>query len=86
MLDFLRSGAKDPGPKVLRKIADAERAAGLLPAVPPPQTVPDGIRHSSMHWKNRDDVFQSLETRLERLLEEAQSVIKELKELRERKG
>lgn len=38
MLDFLRFEKKDAGPKVMRKIIEAERAAGLAP--PPPQKTP----------------------------------------------
>ncbi|MCZ7593097.1 MAG: hypothetical protein M5U15_13610 [Kiritimatiellae bacterium] len=38
MIDFLRFGKKEAGPKVLRRIIEAERAAGLLPAEPPHPT------------------------------------------------
>ncbi|MDZ7317468.1 MAG: hypothetical protein ONB24_15255 [candidate division KSB1 bacterium] len=31
MLHYLRTGARNPSPKLLRKIIEAERAAGLLP-------------------------------------------------------
>ncbi|MBU4460037.1 MAG: hypothetical protein KJ579_05675 [Verrucomicrobia bacterium] len=34
MLDFVRNGAREPGPKVLRKIIAAEIAAGLVPPAP----------------------------------------------------
>jgi hypothetical protein len=43
MLDFLRNGSKAAGPKVLRRIVDAERAAGLLP----PATVLSVVKSES---------------------------------------
>lgn len=34
MLDFLRSGQREASPKTLRRLIEAERAAGILPAEP----------------------------------------------------
>ena len=90
MLDFVRSGVKEPGPKVMRRIAAAERAAGLLPPEPPPaprtMAALKSLEETSKDWKTHEELFQSLETRLERLLLEAQAAIAEMKEMRGRKG
>lgn len=47
MLDFIRAGTVEPSPKIIRKIIDAEKKAGILPKeLPAPARALPTIRES----------------------------------------
>lgn len=69
MLDFIRAGTVEPSPKIIRKIIDAEKKAGILPKEPPaPVRAPPTVRESKADaMPDHRDLSKKLDEILRRL-------------------
>lgn len=78
MVSMIRSGDRQPSVKILRQLADCERAAGIGPPEVATRALPSEpmmVREeSSNDWKNVPENFQRLEKRMDGL----ESMLQEL--------